>query len=114
MQDFVVSFGIAGHASAPDGKARGARLQAAMRATFTLGPAWQGGQQAILLKSDQAIDSIAAQLAAHLAPGDFLIVVSISETREIRYAGWLVDGDNFDALHPDAIEVPVEGAFRTA
>jgi hypothetical protein len=107
MSDFVVSFGLSHHTSDEGRAIYRERQNAMINLVFSLGPAWCGAQGAILLRTDQSIDTLTRKLAELVCDGDFLIVVALSGSMDIRYAGWLVDEENFKAFYPNAKEVPV-------
>lgn len=105
MQDFIVSYGLAHDSADVGGQGRLKRLTAMLMAVFALGKTWHGSQSAIFLRTDQTIDEVAAALAWLLSAEDFLLVVSLSDPPDVRYAGRLKDAATFHDLYPQAREV---------
>lgn len=105
MQDFIVSYGVAQDPADTGGHARLKRLTALLMAVFELGKTWHGSQSAIFLRTDQSIDEVAGRLAWLLSEPDFLLVASLSDPPQVRYAGRMKDGETFQDLYPQAREV---------
>lgn len=105
MQDFIVSYGVAQDPADAGGHARLKRLTALLMAVFELGKTWHGSQSAIFLRTEHGIDEVAGRLAWLLSEPDFLLVMSLSDPPEVRYAGQLKDGQTFHDLYPQAREV---------
>ncbi len=105
MQDFVVSYGLAHDSDDTDGQGRLKRLTALLMAVFELGKTWHGSQSAIFLRTDQSIDEVAGRLAWLLSAPDFLLVLSMSDPPEVRYAGRMKDGETFHDIYPQAREI---------
>ncbi|OGN43062.1 MAG: hypothetical protein A2623_07405 [Caulobacterales bacterium RIFCSPHIGHO2_01_FULL_70_19] len=81
------------------------RVGAAVRAAFELGPAWQGGQDAIFLKTDRTAEDVFQHLLPLLDDRDLLLVVEIADGADVRFAGSRFDEDGFDEIFPAASEV---------
>ena len=108
MPIFMITFGIAtklGLAEAADEDAA-ARTRAIYSAAFRMGPAWTGGQRAVFVQADLTIDNVTARLTPLVSDSDNLLVVEIGSPLAVRYAGWLVEAEDFAALFPEAIEAP--------
>jgi hypothetical protein len=102
MRTYVISFGVI-EREASDKARRWTKL---LKAAFTLGPAWQGGQQAIFLRSELEIDEVMAHLLPHREwADDLILVVQVAPEPAVRYSGLRFDEDGFDAIFSDATEV---------
>lgn len=93
MRTYVVSLGLAG-----DRESSFPRRNASMFAAFELGLAWHGGQDAIFLRTDKAIDEIIRHVRAPLDEGEFVIVAELAHNLDVGYAGILFDEDGFEEL----------------
>lgn len=106
MKTMMLSLGI-GSSTDPNGECDDGskRFRAAIVAAFQLGPAWQGGQKAIFLRTDKTIDEIVEHVGRAIDDRDLLLVVEIGSHAEVRFSGARFDEVGFEAIFPQATEV---------
>lgn len=107
MKTLMLSFGIGtsrdSNGNFDDGSVRG---YAAIRAAFSLGPAWHGGQTAVFLKTDKPLTEVYRRILEVLDDRDLLMVIELSEGVEVKFAGVCFDEEGFEAIFPAATELP--------
>ncbi|MCR5877825.1 hypothetical protein [Phenylobacterium sp. J367] len=101
------SFDNAGNAD--DG---GARYGDAVLAAFELGPAWQGAQRAIFLRTQNTVQEVAQHLLRVLDDRDLLVVIEIGDPANVQFAGNRFDEEGFDAVFPAAAELEHVNRWR--
>jgi hypothetical protein len=107
MRNVIISFGLASRSElgphAEDEMQR--RREDIYGAVFSWGPAWTGGQAAVFVQTDISVDEIMDRLLPLVGGADSLLAVEIDSSSAVRYAGWLVDAENFEPLFPGALRV---------
>lgn len=105
MRTYAISFGVVVTKSLGESRAtdQARRLKKLVSAVSALGPAWQGGQKAIFLRSALEIDEVMGRLLAHReVPDDLILVVQVAPELAVRHSGLRFDEDGFDAIFAQA------------
>lgn len=110
MALFSVAFVLATWADHPDplGNVQERRNRANEEA-FRLGPAWHADWNAIFVRSELSIDEATARLASVVSDSDVVLVAELDEATQTRFAGLIHDRAGFEAIFPQAVEVPATG-----
>ena len=102
MATYVVSFSIAVRLSEPEPETvLEGRYWKLAKEVFAFGPAWQGPQRSIFLRSEMTADQILQRLDLLLEGDDLAIVAEVNETN-VRWAGQRFDHEGFNAVFPSA------------
>ena len=107
MNDYGILIGLCPDSSlgtAAD-KAVSDRYAAIVMELFSLGPAWQGNQRTVLLRSALSHQEIVERVSALVAPGD-LVVVLEGRATSVTAIGWNADVEGLDAIYPNTCKRP--------
>jgi len=113
MKILMFSFGISTTVNKDGSIDDGAsRYHAAVSAAFELGPAWQGGQQALFVRTTMPVNDAYQHVLGALDDRDLLLMVEIASDASVQFSGLLFDDEGFSRVLSGAHEEPHANLFR--